>query len=545
MTLKTIKISKDQLDQVFPFHFIVNEQMQVVQIGKVLTRLLPGLQLMDSFSDRFCIQSPKVPTTYESLLQQNETVFFLKATDMEHLVLRGQLLSHSYKNIGKYLLFVGSPVVRDLSGVIQLGLGLNDFAIHDSILDTLLVLQGKNNTIDDTKRMADQLKKEVIVRREAEKELKVINQNQEHMIEEATEELATANLELQTTVSQLREQNREMNLLNQMSDKLQSCDSVELAYDIIGDFLQQMYPGSIGMVSFNTSETLEYNRAIKWGSQITCDKYMTKRNCMVVNKASKSSDSHSTESISCPKSKYRHICQPISMQGSLIGIIHIGWNFHPENALLSEDHKSFLKVAGEHIGLAIHNLRLQQRLIFQSTRDALTGLYNRRYMEDSLLREKKRADRNHDDVGVIMIDVDFFKKFNDSHGHDAGDLVLQKLANFLELHIRGEDIACRYGGEEFFLILPSASLENTAARAETICREAEKSLFIEYQGEMLGPITLSLGIACYPHSGENFKTVLKAADDALYRAKRFGRNRIEVDDAHLLRANKIESVIIE
>jgi diguanylate cyclase (GGDEF)-like protein len=179
----------------------------------------------------------------------------------------------------------------------------------------------------------------------------------------------------------------------------------------------------------------------------------------------------------------------------------------------------------EHIALALANLKLREKLQNQSIRDSLTGLFNRRYMEESLEREMRRCDRKRQPLSIIMIDVDHFKRFNDTFGHNAGDAVLRELGHFLQRYVRGSDIACRYGGEEFILILPEASLSVTQQRAEQI-KEGARQLNVECSGQQLGKITLSLGVACFPTHGLDGEAVIKAADTALYRAKQEGRDRV-------------------
>jgi len=160
-----------------------------------------------------------------------------------------------------------------------------------------------------------------------------------------------------------------------------------------------------------------------------------------------------------------YLCIPLIAQGELLGLLHIAQaEVEPNNLNLA--HQRLAETIAEQIALALANLKLRETLRNQSIRDALTGLYNRRYLEDTLEREFYRADRSHQTVGIIMVDIDHFKQFNDQFGHDAGDSVLQALGSFLNEHIRKGDIACRYGGEEFTLILPGASIEVVQKRAE-------------------------------------------------------------------------------
>jgi diguanylate cyclase (GGDEF)-like protein/PAS domain S-box-containing protein len=161
----------------------------------------------------------------------------------------------------------------------------------------------------------------------------------------------------------------------------------------------------------------------------------------------------------------------------------------------------------------------------QSVRDHLTGLFNRRYMEETLERELLRAARKQLSLSIIMVDVDDFKQFNDTHGHAAGDAVLRKMGNLLRRHVRGEDIACRYGGDEFIIVLPDSIREVTVARAELLC-ESTKKFHLKYEGHILKAVTLSQGVAVFPEDGATSKAILKAVDTALYRAKRAGYGRV-------------------
>jgi diguanylate cyclase (GGDEF)-like protein/PAS domain S-box-containing protein len=172
-------------------------------------------------------------------------------------------------------------------------------------------------------------------------------------------------------------------------------------------------------------------------------------------------------------------------------------------------------------------LKSEALLREQSVRDHLTGVFNRRYMEATLERELLRASRKGLLLGVIMLDVDDFKQFNDTYGHAAGDAILSNLGNLLLEHVRGEDISCRYGGDEFILILPDASREVTTERAERLCKHV-RHIRTQYEGQTLDAVSLSVGVAIFPEHGSTSVVLLKAADDALYRAKRLGRGRVVV-----------------
>jgi diguanylate cyclase (GGDEF)-like protein/PAS domain S-box-containing protein len=172
-------------------------------------------------------------------------------------------------------------------------------------------------------------------------------------------------------------------------------------------------------------------------------------------------------------------------------------------------------------------LKSEALLREQSVRDHLTGLFNRRYMEETLERELLRASRKQLSLGIIMLDVDDFKQFNDTCGHATGDAILRELGNLLLGHVRGEDIPSRYGGDEFIIVLPDTSRVVTCERAELICEYA-KRFHLQFEGQTLEAVTLSLGVAAFPENGSTSTAVLRAADAALYRAKHEGRGRVVV-----------------
>jgi diguanylate cyclase (GGDEF)-like protein len=218
-------------------------------------------------------------------------------------------------------------------------------------------------------------------------------------------------------------------------------------------------------------------------------------------------------------------------QSEIIGILHIQSNVpamdQASQDSLTETQQQLAHAMADSTALALANLKLRMSLRQQSIRDPLTDLFNRRYLEETLERELRRVARLERPLGVIMLDLDRFKGFNDKFGHEAGDTLLRELSNLLRAKIRGSDIACRYGGEEFALILPEIALENVQERAEQL-REDIQHLVIKHRGQNLEAITLSAGIAMFPEHGTTSKTVLEAADAALYEAKRKGRNRVVV-----------------
>jgi diguanylate cyclase (GGDEF)-like protein len=166
--------------------------------------------------------------------------------------------------------------------------------------------------------------------------------------------------------------------------------------------------------------------------------------------------------------------------------------------------------------------RLLQEMREQTIRDSLTSLYNRRFLQDYLERELIRARRERAPLALIMMDLDRFKRLNDSEGHQAGDQVLVQMGALLKRHVRGSDIACRYGGEEFAVVLPKTTLESAQRRSAEICSA------IRREAELLRGVTASLGVALCPAHATDAEELLRAADHALYEAKRAGRNQVRI-----------------
>ena len=175
------------------------------------------------------------------------------------------------------------------------------------------------------------------------------------------------------------------------------------------------------------------------------------------------------------------------------------------------------------LALSLASLQLREALREKSIRDPLTRLFNRRFLEESLVRELQLAARNRQSISVLFLDLDYFKKFNDAFGHDAGDMVLQSLADLFNKFFRATDICCRFGGEEFAVVLIDSSAEDAYIRAEAFRLEVN-SLRLQYKKQPLGPLTVSIGVAAFPDHGSTSEGLLKIADQCLYESKARGRN---------------------
>jgi diguanylate cyclase (GGDEF)-like protein len=219
------------------------------------------------------------------------------------------------------------------------------------------------------------------------------------------------------------------------------------------------------------------------------------------------------------------VCVPLTVQGETLGVLSV-IGAPGRNAERRTNDKQLAVTVGEAIKLSLSNLKLREELREQAMNDPLTGLFNRRYLEQALTKELYSAQRRTESLCVVMIDLDHFKRFNDTFGHDAGDFLLREFGRLLRTNLRKSDIACRYGGEEFVLILTGSSLDGTRQRLEqigTVVRELQ----LRHGEQTLGRLTMSAGIARSPEHGQSAAELLRAADEALYAAKQAGRDRVE------------------
>jgi diguanylate cyclase (GGDEF)-like protein/PAS domain S-box-containing protein len=333
-----------------------------------------------------------------------------------------------------------------------------------------------------------------------------------------------------------REQrNREIVLLSELGGLLQTCDSIEEAYQVISRQGRKLFPDLSGAVYRLSASRTDLELVSSWGESgpwpeadffrpEDCWGLRLGRDHCVEDPATDLICRHVAE-----HDPPRYICLPMMAQGEALGVLHLRIEATAAAAggvsPLNEARRRLAAAVSEHTAMALANLSLRETLRHQSIRDPLTGLFNRRYFEESLEREIRRARRRGVPLGVVMLDLDRFKVVNDNYGHEAGDVLLRSFGELLRRSVRGEDVACRWGGEEFALLLPEATLEVTRERAEEV-RQSVKELKVQYQDSTLGPVTVSLGVAIFPDQGLSGQSVLRAADAALYQSKASGRDRV-------------------
>lgn len=264
-----------------------------------------------------------------------------------------------------------------------------------------------------------------------------------------------------------------------------------------------------------------------WGDNLQTNEIIIPDECWALRRGMAHLSSVDSPNLYCHHiqknlNKANTLCIPMVAQGETIGLLYLESN---SEAMINQNQRHLAEAISKQIAISLANLKLRETLQDQSFCDPLTGLFNRRYLDVSMERELHRIVREEKPLGIIMLDVDYFKKFNDTFGHEAGDIVLKNISRFLQENVRQSDIACRFGGEEFTIILPYASLEHTIERAEQL-RLGVKNLSLQYGNQSLGSITISCGVAAFPNHGETPQELLQNADLALYKAKEQGRDRV-------------------
>ena len=328
---------------------------------------------------------------------------------------------------------------------------------------------------------------------------------------------------------------RELALLNRLSDLLQECDEEEKTYPIMAEVCQKLFPSDSGCLCIMKHAGDAMIVVTSWGTPPKQEE-KSESGTTIHPGRDEPSEILTEPPFLCPHHVYNPyqecVSIPIVASDEILGLLSLcfpkGSPGHPEDNSPQETRSKQLLLTriARHYALALVNLRLRAQLKIEAMHDPLTGLYNRCYMEDSLKRETYRAKHYNGHIGIIMLDIDHFKLFNDLHGYKVGDMVLRELGQFLKADVRGEDIACRYGGEEFLLILPDTTIEITTQRAEEL-RLGIKELQVIHEGRQFR-ITISAGVAALPGHGSDMTHVVQHSDLALYQAKNQGRDRVIV-----------------
>ena len=373
------------------------------------------------------------------------------------------------------------------------------------------------------------MRREIQNRTETARVLREARAGLEDRVQERTAELEQANRQVQQSLLALERTHRETTLISELVELLQACGTAAESELMMERFGPKLFPGEHGAIYLYRASRNQLELATGWGGEGKQVKMFPPEDCWALRRGREhvmeggGHDLYCRHLLRAEPHTASAICIPMMAQGEATGLLVL----EGDRTGIPEVTRRLASLAAEQIALALANLQLREKLRDQAIRDPLTAMYNRRYFEETALRELLRAGKDGSSVGVIMIDVDHFKRFNDSHGHEAGDAVLQRVGLMLQSHTRVEDVVCRYGGEEFVMLLPGLPGEAIVHRAEEL-RDAIHELSVRFHGETLVKITISCGVSAFPGQGHTCADLIDAADHALYRAKQAGRDRVEV-----------------
>src|ERR1700674_4825926 len=349
----------------------------------------------------------------------------------------------------------------------------------------------------------------------------------------AQKQLTASHEQIGLLLDNARRQTAEVTQISELGSLLQACTSREEVFRLIPERLRRLFPGASGSVSPLSASRNRVESAAEWGICPT-DRIFSPEQCWALRRGCTHAHPGGRSVPHCSHllGEGASVCIPLIANGDTCGTLAIQ-NDEPLSPISDPDAGSgvfarrvqLAGTAAEHIAVAVANLNLRESLRVQAVRDPLTGLYSRRYMQEFLERELHSARRKHRPIAVMMLDLDHFKRYNDNFGHSAGDQALAAVGDTLLPRVRPEDVACRYGGEEFALILPECSLRQATVRAEEICRRIRENRAHPDQ-QAAGVLTLSIGVAAFDETTDRVDLLLKFADDALYQAKRAGRDRV-------------------
>ena len=337
--------------------------------------------------------------------------------------------------------------------------------------------------------------------------------------------------QLELGMGALKRRNQEMAILGEMSHVLQTEMTLVEALEVTGLFCSRLLPRTSGLIYLyrNSADLLEV--ASHWGEVPGANPTMEPQACWGLRRG----QMHRCDQVSDLRCQHHahepadaghyQVCLPLVAYGEVLGLLTVCGTAPEADAREVTDHAAAMaQTISEQVALTLSNAKLRQVLRDQSIKDPLTGLYNRRYMEETLARELARADRSGTSLALVVLDLDHFKQINDTHGHPVGDAVLRAAARHLLTMIRASDVACRFGGEEFVLILVDCTKEAAMLTAQRICDTLRALRVVE--GGISLSVTGSFGVAASVTEGLKAGALIEAADRAVYEAKHAGRDRV-------------------
>ena len=347
-------------------------------------------------------------------------------------------------------------------------------------------------------------------------------------------EVSLTNEKLSESLVAIRSQQHEMSVLAEMTRLLQACDDMDETCSVAKKQLHRLLPGSSGALYLMNHSRNTLRRTLEWGVEGRFEETFAPQSCWALRCGRPLEAKSGQDAVFCTHTDItiegHYFCLPLMAQGKALGTLCLHTTGARQHSFSRRENDEtermgFYTAIAENLSLAISNTQLRETLRYQALRDPMTGLFNRRYLLETLQREIDRSACSSSPTSIILFDIDHFKKFNDVAGHDAGDAIIVAIGTLMKRWAQPSEIVARYGGEEFMIILPDATLQQAMERAEDI-RRAIEALTVNHLNQRLAQVTISAGVSTFPNDGGNQADLIKAADEALYQAKRSGRNRV-------------------
>ncbi|WP_257267008.1 diguanylate cyclase [Endozoicomonas sp. ONNA2] len=339
-----------------------------------------------------------------------------------------------------------------------------------------------------------------------------------------------AKRERESLQTEVKVRTHELSLMQRLGSLMSACTTIDSAANVVHPIADHLLPGCrSGAITLIKSSRNRLDLITQWGEQWQGSDRFEPSDCWSLLKGHTHFSSEDGLEIRCrhssKESDLYQVCIPLVAQGETLGVLHL--NYHDQQALESNISKA--ESMAEQIGLALANMRLREDLRQQAIRDPLTSLFNRRYMMDFLEQHTYSTETQNETLSVMMIDLDHFKRFNDTFGHDAGDYVLKQVAMELKQAAREGDLVCRYGGEEICIVCPATDLD-TATELGNMLVTRIAGQGMQFNGQSLGNVTISMGIANRLNAETTHDLLIKESDNALYQAKEQGRNKAVISN---------------
>lgn len=348
------------------------------------------------------------------------------------------------------------------------------------------------------------------------------------VLNQMAEKVQTEITRYKMTVINLEAMEKDESLINKLNDELKLCVNSEEAYERIELMAKELFPELSGGLSIYNQQSKVLYTVATWGEKDLLKKSFLPEDCFAIRSGNVITVYDPEKAFQCQSFnqdiKSQYIGIPLIVQNEVIGVIHF---FPLANQEIAENHKRLVITFGNVVKLALANIKLRVSLQHSAIHDPLTGLYNRLYLSEMLPREIARGEREQQSICIAMMDIDWFKRFNDNYGHQAGDNVLKYIGDTLMNQFRHNDIVCRYGGEEFLIAMTNSNRNEALERLRSLSNKI-KNAHIYFSDKLLPSLSVSIGVAFFPENGLKMEELIHSADEALYNAKQNGRDQIKL-----------------